>query len=373
MFKCAVRMTTQPVRLPLKTRLNQLLTLAMLTLGFLACQSVDNPASVVVPSIPAANLSLLSDYNQTVGGRTLLVMQDGKVILEQYANGGSATQQQMLASGTKSFNGIVAAAAITDGLMNFDDLASTYLPEWKTDPRKSRITLRQMLNQTDGQLSGEAGSATSMESWADILAEPTSYEPGQRFEYGPYHFNSFAAALHRKLLATSNETYETYLKRRILDPLDVRVQWIYRCADGNPQTAGGAAMTAKDWAIFGEFVRNRGLWQGKQLIKPELIDECVKPTVPQNPCYGLTWWLKEPISDALASQNATVKELQALANATWAPEDLFFAAGAGKQRLYIIPSQKLVVVRQAAISATGRTFADEDFISLLVRGKKAAE
>jgi len=131
-------------------------------------------------------------------------------------------------------------------------------------------------------------------------------------------------------------------------------------------------MTAKEWATFGEFVRNRGLWNGKQLIRSELIGESVKPTVPQNPAYGLTWWLKEPVSDAIAGQNATVKEIQVLANATWAPEDLFLAAGAGKQRLYIIPSMKLVVVRQAAIGAS-RTFTDEDFVSLLLRGKKALE
>ena len=243
---------------------------------------------VAVPPIAAANLSSLADYQKNTGGRSLYILQNGKVIFEQYDNGGSASQQQILASGTKSFNGIVAAAAITDGLITFDDRASTYITEWKTDPRKSRITLRQMLNQTDGQLSGEAGLATSMESWADILAEPTSYEPGQRFEYGPYHFNSFAAALQRKLQSANKKTCEAYLKRRILDQLDVQVQWIYRCVDGNPQMAGGATMTAKDWATFGKFVRNRGLWQGKQLIRPELIDECMKPTMPQNPTYGLT-------------------------------------------------------------------------------------
>ncbi len=328
---------------------------------------------VVLPPIPAANLTVLADYQKNTSGRSLYILQDGKVVFEQYDNGGAATQPQLLASGTKSFNGIVAAAAITDGLIAFDDLASTYLTEWKTDPRKSRITLRQMLSQIDGQLSGESGSATSMESWAAILAEPTSYDPAQRFEYGPYHFNSFAAAVQRKLQSASKETYEAYLKRRILDPLGISVQWIYRCADGNPQVAGGAAMTAKDWATFGEFVRNRGLWQGKQLIKADLIDECMKPTVPQNPCYGLTWWLKEPVSDALAAQNATVKELQPVANATWAPEDMYFAAGAGKQRMYIIPSQKLVVVRQASLTTPLRTFTDEDFVSLLLRGKKAAE
>ena len=335
-----------------------------------------NPVTTTPTSftpIPPANLTLLADYNQATGGKTLYIMQDGKLLFEQYANGGSATQLLMLASGTKSFNGIVAAAAITDGLMTFDDLATTYLPEWKTDAQKSKITLRQMLNQTDGQLPGEQGSATSMESWTDILAEPASYDPGFRFEYGPYHFNAFAAALQRKLQTTNKESYEAYLKRRVLDPLGVSVQWIYRCADGNPQVAGGAAMTAKDWATFGEFVRNRGLWQGKQLIRAELIDECVKPTLPQNPSYGLTWWLKQPVTDALAAQNATVRELQPLVNATWAPGDLYFAAGAGKQRMYVILSQKLVVARQAAISATGRTFADEDFVSLLLRGKKAAE
>ena len=51
---------------------------------------------------------------------------------------------------------------------------------------------------------------------------------------------------------------------------------------------------------------------------------------------------------------------------------MYFAAGAGKQRLYVIPSQKLVVVRQASLGAS-RTFADEDFVSLLLRGKKASE
>lgn len=322
--------------------------------------------------VPTANLALLADYNKATGGKTLYIVQDSRVIFEQYDNGGSAPTKQMLASGTKSFNGIVAAAAITDGLMGaYDELAATYLPEWKTDARKSKITLRQMLNQTDGQLAGEQGSATTLESWADILAEPTSYAPGTRFEYGPYHFNAFAAALQRKLQAINNtDTYEAYLKRRILDPLGITVQWIYRCADGNPQVAGGAAMTAKDWATFGQFVLNRGRWNGQQLIRAALIDECLKPTLPQNPCYGLSWWLKEPVSDALAAQNATVKELQPLANATWAPEDMYLAAGAGKQRMYVLPSMKLVVVRQASLSVAGRTFTDEDFISLLIRGIK---
>lgn len=64
-----------------------------------------------------------------------------------------------------------------------------------------------------------------MQSWADILAKLTSYDPGQRFEYGPYHVNAFAAALQCKLQANDGtNTYEAYLKRRILDPLGIQVQ-----------------------------------------------------------------------------------------------------------------------------------------------------
>ncbi|MBC8151605.1 MAG: hypothetical protein H7Z72_01705, partial [Bacteroidetes bacterium] len=103
----------------------------LLLTALVRCKSSTDNTSVVppatVPVIPAANLTLLADYQKNTGGRSLYIMQDGKVVFEQYDNGGSALQQQILASGTKSFNGIVAAAAITDGLITFDDLASLYL------------------------------------------------------------------------------------------------------------------------------------------------------------------------------------------------------------------------------------------------------
>lgn len=94
-------------------------------------------------------------------------------------------------------------------------------------------------------------------------------------------------------------------------------------------------MTARHWATFGEFVRNQGRHNGQQLLDPVLLAECFKPTQPQNPAYGLTWWLKQPVSDALIQANPTLKEIAALANAAWVPADLVMAAGAGKQRLYV--------------------------------------
>jgi hypothetical protein len=58
-----------------------------------------------------------------------------------------------------------------------------------------------------------------------------------------------------------------------------------------------------------------------------------------------------------------------VANSDWLPDDLVAACGAGKQRLYVIPSRKLVIVRQGAL---GQGFSDMEFLSLLLRGKPAS-
>ena len=87
---------------------------------------------------------------------------------------------------------------------------------------------------SSGLTPGERGTARSMKSWPDIVASPMEAAPGAHYVYGPYHVNAFGLALERKL---KGETFEAYLKRRILDPLKIAVDWRMRCADGHPQLA----------------------------------------------------------------------------------------------------------------------------------------
>ena len=89
-------------------------------------------------------------YSESRRGVSMLVMQNGRTIFEHYANGGSAGGRWPIFSGTKSFWGIAALAAVHDGLFRLDDLVSDTITEWKSDPRKSQITIRQLLSQTDG-------------------------------------------------------------------------------------------------------------------------------------------------------------------------------------------------------------------------------
>lgn len=196
-----------------------------------------------------------------------------------------------------------------------------------------------------------------------------SGKPGGQFEYGAYHLNAFGEALQRRL---KGETFEQYLLRRVLKPLGLTLEWRIRCPDGNPQLGGGGAMTARDWATFGEFMRLDGQWEGIQLIRKELLAECLLGTK-QNPAYGLTWWLKKSVPDALIAKVPILqRDMGDIVKSNWLPADLFMAAGAGKQRLYVIPSMKMVIVRQGDLRAS-RGFSDAEFLDRLLRGKQGTK
>jgi CubicO group peptidase (beta-lactamase class C family) len=316
---------------------------------------------------PETAMTAAADYSKKHRGQTCVVMFDGKVVFERYDNGGAADKVQMLASGSKSFVGLAAVAAVQDKVLNLDDPASESITEWQDDPKKAKITYRQLLTLTSGLTAGERGNAVRAPAWKDIAGKPMSGKPGEQFEYGAYHLNTFAYALERKL---GKETFEAYLKRRILDPIGIKVEWRFKCEDGHPQVGGGAFVTAKDWAKFGELVRQGGKWDGKEVVDAKLLAECFQGT-PHNPAYGLTWWLKKEVTAEHRRKIPILsREWGDVANADWLPADLVAACGAGKQRLYVIPSLKLVIVRQGSLS---QGFSDIEFLSLLLRGKSASK
>ncbi|GMV36444.1 MAG: hypothetical protein AMXMBFR61_09520 [Fimbriimonadales bacterium] len=309
------------------------------------------------------------EYSRSRGGQTMVVLHNGNRVFERYAAGGSEKRLQMLASGSKSFVGIAAIAAVEDGLIRLDDYARESLTEWKKDRQKSKITYRQLLTMTSGLDPGLPLGRDRIYTWKQIIQRPSQSAPGKKFEYGSTHLIAFAEALQRKL---KGETFESYLERRVFRPLHVKVEWRIRNADGNPQVAGGAAMTARDWATFGEWVRLKGRLGGKQIVRASLFDELAKGT-PQNPAYGLTWWLAKPVTEQHKRDIPLVRtELSKLLEHSWVPKDILTAAGLGKQRLYVIRSRNLVVVRQGPLFGGGR-FDDAEFLSRILRGKPASE
>jgi Beta-lactamase class C and other penicillin binding proteins len=96
-------------------------------------------ASAVAEILPA-DCARAAKYSESKRGVSMLVLQNGQTIFEHYANGGSARGRWPIFSGTKSFWGVAALAAMRDGLFKLDDPVSDTITEWKSDPRKSQIT-----------------------------------------------------------------------------------------------------------------------------------------------------------------------------------------------------------------------------------------
>jgi CubicO group peptidase (beta-lactamase class C family) len=289
-------------------------------------------------------------YSADARGLSVLVLQNGKVRYEEYSNGHRAKLGWPLASGTKSFAGVLAMAAQEDGILRLDERAAGTLTEWKSDPRRSQITIRQLLNLTSGLDSGELGRPPTYAEATKARAKAT---PGTTFAYGPTAFQAFGEILTRKL-SKRGETVYSYLKRRVLDPIGLRPLGWRGILIGSIQLPNGAVITPREWAKLGQMMLNRG----NPVLKPASVAEMLKGTK-QNPGYGLTWWLNKP---------GTVTprgDMFGSATQFWpeGPQDAFMAAGAANQRLYVIPSLNAVVVRQGRQAP----YSDREFLNRLFR------
>ena len=316
--------------------------------------------------IRSADCARAAKYSESKRGVSMLVMQNGRTIFEHYANGGSADGRWPIFSGTKSFWGIAALAAVHDGLFKLDDPVSDTITEWKSDPRKSRITIRQLLNQTDGV---EGASRLQRPSIRDrntmAIRLPLVAEPGSAFIYGPSHLQIFSELLRRKL---NGRTTTAYIEGRVLNRLGLGRLNYKKDAHGNPLPATGFELTAREWARLGELVLRRGNYHGRQIVPAGLLREAFSGS-PANPSYGLTFWLNQ---EAQSGREADMERMLDLPweSARWtdvcickdAPADMVVALGSGYQRLFVIPSLKAIIVRQGS----NARFSDADFLRLVL-------
>src|SRR5947199_6469648 len=217
-------------------------------------------ASAVAEILPA-DCARAAKYSESKRGVAMLVLQNGRTIFEHYANGGSARGRWPIFSGTKSFWGVAALAAARDGLFKLDDPVSETITEWKSDPRKSQITIRQLLSQTDGiEGASRLQRASIRDRNAMGIRLPTIAGPGSAFIYGPSHLQIFSELRRRKFKRRGTIAY---FEGHVSNGLGLRRLNYKKDARGNPLPATGFELTAREWARFGELVLRRGNYHGR--------------------------------------------------------------------------------------------------------------
>lgn len=313
------------------------------------------PVTIASPSLSAeqrTRYELAADYSAKSNGFSLLVMVNDTIVFEQYTQGFTPETSYRLASGTKSFWGPLALVAQHEGLLTLNETVADTLSEWKGHPRKSKITVRQLLTFTSGLFPANdvlrgPGAANKFEY---ALTVPAKNEPGAQFRYGAAHLFAFGEFLSRKLEAAGQDPDPlAYLHAKVLDPIGLEVDSWSRDSAGNPQMPFGAFLTARQWAKFGQLILHRGEHDGRQLIPADTLPQVFEGTK-ANPRYGLNWWLPG---------NSKPQ------NGYKIPADAVSANGAGNQRLVVIPSLNMVVVRQGE----DRRFSTAGLLARLLSGK----
>ena len=316
--------------------------------------------------LPAAKLRAAAEYSAARRGSALLVIQHGRTIFEDYPNGHAAGEPHKIYSGTKAFWNLAALAAVEEGMFSLDDRVAETITEWRGDAGRSRITIRQLLDFTSG-LDAENHLHSTDVGDRDALAlrVPQVAEAGSVFIYGPCSLQVFHELLRRKL-APAGETPVHFLERKVLRPLGFGPQNYKRDRAGHPLLASGFLLTARQWSRLGALV----LRSGAPVVPPRLFAQCLRGSA-ANRAFALGFW-NNRLGDESGAREFDLEDMleRKWQEQDWrrtclcrdAPVDLVASVGSGYQRLLVVPSLELIVVRQGEDAK----FSDGRFLRLLL-------
>jgi CubicO group peptidase (beta-lactamase class C family) len=268
--------------------------------------------------------------------RAMVVVQDGRIVAETYGEGFSAGTPLIGWSMTKTVNAAVIGRLMMDGKISLDD--TRLLPQWAND-RRSEIKLSDLLGMESGLAFNEdygtvADVTRMLYLDADMVSlpagAPMEADPGARFRYS----SGTALLLSRIWMDRigNEQAALAYPREALFAPLGM-TSAVFE-ADARGTLAGSSYLyaTARDWARFGQFLLQDGVWNGKRLLPEGFVGVMRTPTASSNGKYtqGQAW---------LAGPGGTTSAEAGL------PEDTFWLEGHDGQSVAIVPSAKLVFVR----------------------------
>ena len=294
--------------------------------------------------------------------RAVVVVYDGKLISERYAPGFNKDMPLLGWSMSKSVTNALVGILVREGKL--DIMQPAPVPEWQAagDPRR-RITLDQLLRMSSGlafeEVDGPLADATDMlfgsyDFAAFAAAKPLETEPDGKWSYSSGTAN-IVARIVRQTIEKEDLYYYRFLYRELFDRIGMYSAILEPDASGTFVGSSYAHATPRDWARFGLLYLRDGVWAGERVLPKGWVAYTTTPT-PTAPMgeYGALFWLN--------AGNPSNPE-----DRRWvhAPRDEYEASGFQEQKVIIIPSKKLVLVRFGATSHRPAWSTDEFIRNIL--------
>lgn len=304
-------------------------------------------------TITAAALDEAVAFAQASNSTSLIVSHKGVIQLEKYWNGEGAGQVVYSFSMHKSIVALLIGIAIDEGLIgSIDDPLAEYLPEWQGDPREL-ITLRHALQMNSGlePMSFPANPFSKhvkRQIGTDLAGTALSFrlhdEPGSEFDYNGVNPTLLVMVLEQ----ATGRRYAAYLSEKLWQPLGNEDASVWLDRPGG-LARGATSLYAKpmDWLRIGEMLLNKGRADGRQVIPEDWLAALTTPS-PTNPRYGLLTWIG---TDYVEQRTLEAFEgFAAVAETPFDAGDIIYFDGLGGQRVYVIPSAQLVIVRTGVLA-----------------------
>lgn len=279
------------------------------------------------------NQSAISDllqYLEDTNTESFLILKDGKIALEHYFDGTTSSTLNPWFSAGKTLTAFTVGLAQQDGFLSINDKTSDYLGEGWTNmtlDKENLITIWHQLTMTSGGDHTAPDLHCTDATCLDYLADA-----GNSW----YYHNAFYTLVTPVLEDAIPQGFLSYFHTELGSKIGLNGLWIQ---NGYNQFY---ASTARDMARFGLLNLNRGNWNGEQLLNESFFDEMTTTSQNLNPSYGYLWWLNGKGSYRKPGTTLVFTE-DLIPNA---PDDLFAGLGANDQKLYVIPSLNMVVIRQ---------------------------
>ena len=249
----------------------------------------------------------VDDYMKAYRVSGVLVLKDGKIVLEKYALGRKPTDRWTSFSVAKSVTSTLVGAAIADGrIKSINDPVTAYIPELKGSAYEG-VSVRQMLMMSSGvkwnenytdpnsDVAKAGGSVTEpgvnpMVSYLRKL--PRDHEPGST-----WHYNTGETDLVGVLVSkATGEGLAQYASEKIWKPYGMERDGVWMTDPGGQERGGtGISMTLRDYGRVAQFVLDGGKAGGKQIVPADYLADATRREIdngmPAPGGYGYFWWI----------------------------------------------------------------------------------
>ena len=271
-------------------------------------------------------IDTLCQFLEEKNTKAFIVLKDGKIVVEKYFDTFTQDSVWYWASAGKSLSAFLVGVAQEEGLLNIEDSTSDYLGTgWTsaTPTQEAAIKIRHQLTMTTG-LDDDVPDLDCLDS--DCLNYLTN--PDERW----YYHNAPYRLVQDVVANASGLNFNQFTYSRLNPTMGFTGLWVNYVFYSKPRQA----------ARFGSLILNNGTWNGTAILADQTyFQNMVNTSQNLNLSYGYLWWLNGKGSYRLPLIEI-VFNTDLIPNA---PDDLVAALGKNDQKIYVVPSENLVVVR----------------------------